>query len=420
MGEYYINGGGKIKGEVRVHGGKNAVLPILAATILNAGISIIHDCPEISDTYYTMDILRSVGCSVNYDDKSKTVTVDSRNADSFDIPEKLAIEMRSSVIFMGGVLGRFKQVNISHPGGCVIGKRSIGFHLDALKKMGATIEIDGCYKCKAEKLHGARINLNLPSVGATENIMLAAVLAEGETIITNAAREPEICDLQNFLNAMGACVFGAGSDIIIIKGVKKLHDVEHRIIPDRIVAGTLLAAAAITGGEIALNNVTPKHISAVTSKFVDIGCQIIEGSDFLCLKAPERLMPIENLMTCPYPGFPTDLQPQFSALMACASGSTTIHETIFESRNTHLHELNRMGANISISQDGRSFFIKGVEKLKGATVEANDLRGGVALILAGIAAEGKTTVLNSGFIERGYEKIYKTLKELGADITFRD
>jgi len=417
MGEFYINGGGRVSGEARVHGAKNAILPILAATVLNSGVSVIHDCPLISDTFVTIKILRTLGCKVEL--KDKTLTVDSSSAVSREIPEKLAIEMRSSVIFMGSMLGRFRRVDISRPGGCVIGQRNIDMHIDAFAKMGAKIENDGIYKCEAVKLKGAKINLNMPSVGATENIMLAASLAEGETFILNAAREPEIVDLQNFLNKMGARVSGAGTDLVKISGVKKLHDAEHTIIPDRIVSGTLLCAAAITKGEITLTNVVPIHLEAVTAKLADAGCRVREYADAISLHAPDKLLPVGSVVTYPFPGFPTDMQPQFTALMACASGITTIHETIFESRNMHVNELKKMGADIGMSIDARSFFIKGIEKLKGATVEANDLRGGAALILAGMAAEGKTTVMNSSYIERGYEKIDETLRNLGADVIYK-
>ena len=302
MGAYYINGGNRIQGESRINGGKNAILPILASVVLNKGISIIHDCPAISDTYISIEILKAMGCKVNFD--GHTIIVDSSSASNCSIPEKPVREMRSSIIFLGGVLGRFRQVEISYPGGCELGARPIDLHLKALRQMGTEIrEEHGFIYGRAPQIIGTRINLDFPSVGATENIMLTAVLAQGETVISNAAKEPEIIDLQNFLNQMGAKIKGAGLDTIVIQGVKELHDVEYRVMPDRIVAGTLLVAAAITGGEIMLDNVVPEHMIPITAKLVETGCYVREWADKMYLKAPAAIKPV-SIRTHPHPGFP--------------------------------------------------------------------------------------------------------------------
>ncbi len=302
MGEYHIKGGYRLHGDVCINGGKNAILPILASVVLNKGISVIHDCPAISDTYISIEILKSIGCKVEF--SGSTITVDSSCADNYNIPEKPVREMRSSIIFLGGVLGRFNCVNISYPGGCELGARPIDLHLKALREMGTEmVEEHGFIYCKAKKLVGTRINLDFPSVGATENIMLTAALAEGQTTISNAAKEPEIVDLQNFLNAMGADIRGAGTDTITINGVTELHDVEYRVIPDRIVAGTFLVAAAITRGDITLHNVLPQHMIPVTSKLMETGCYVKEWKNEIYLKAPEVIKPV-RLRTYPHPGFP--------------------------------------------------------------------------------------------------------------------
>ncbi|MDR1540881.1 MAG: UDP-N-acetylglucosamine 1-carboxyvinyltransferase [Clostridiales bacterium] len=417
MGVYHINGGRRLNGQLNVYGGKNAILPILASVILNGSESIIHNCPKISDTDISIKILEELGCAVKYD--GYTMSVDSSSADIHSVSTTLMREMRSSFIFLGGLLGRFHEVTISYPGGCELGERPINLHLEALRKMGAEItEASGFIKCKADDLKGARIDLSFPSVGATENIMLTAVLAQGETIIGNAAREPEIEDLQKFLNGMGAKVAGAGTSQVRIQGVKSLHRVEHTVMPDRIVAGTFLVAAAITGGKILLKNAAPEHMFPITYKLSEAGCTLDMKEGSIYLEAPAKIRPIELLRTHPHPGFPTDMQPQFMSLLTLASGVSVISETVFESRNKHVAELKRMGANIILAQDGTTAVIKGVGKLHGAVVESKDLRGGAALILAGLAAEGKTTVTRSRFVERGYIKIEQDLAKIGADITY--
>jgi UDP-N-acetylglucosamine 1-carboxyvinyltransferase len=332
------------------------------------------------------------------------------------IPEKPVREMRSSIILMGAMLARHKQVKISYPGGCEIGPRPIDIHLSGLKKMGAKIvEAHGYINCECEKLKGVEISLDYPSVGATENIMLAATTADGVTIIQNAAKEPEIVDLQNFLNGMGARISGGGTSTVRIEGVKEFHDVEHTVIPDRIVAGTLMAAAAITGGNIVLTNVINDHLKAVTSKLVESGCIINEYQNRLQIVCNKKLKAVEVIKTLPYPGFATDMQAQMMAVMTLAKGTSIFIETVFESRYKHVEELMKMGANIKV--DGRTAIIRGVKRLTGAEVKAGDLRGGAALVLAGLAAEGTTAVDNVKLhIDRGYDKLENKLSKLGADI----
>lgn len=416
MGKYIINGGNKLSGELSINGGKNAILPILAATVLNKGLNIIHNCPKISDTFIAIEILKSIGCDVIFEDR--TIIVDSSEIDKTEVSESLVRKMRSSIIFLGGLLGRFKEVKISYPGGCELGARPIDLHLKSLKSLGTVIkEENGYIFCKTDNLKGTKIDLDFPSVGATENIMLASVLADDKTIIFNAAKEPEIIDLQIFLNRMGAKVVGAGTETIVIDGVKKLHSVEHTVMPDRIEAGTYLSAAAINKGEIYIKNVYPRHLYPITSKFTDMGCIIKEEINSIYLKAPSKLKSIPITRTLPHPGFPTDMQPQLMSVLTLSQGTSIIIETVFESRNKHIPELTKMGADI-ICHDGRTSVIKGVNSIHGSNVYSKDLRGGAALIIAGLAAEGETIVSNSSYVERGYENIEKCLLSLGADIKF--
>lgn len=419
MGEYHVCGQKKLSGELSIGGGKNAILPILAATILNGDTSVITNFPKILDTTISIEILEALGCKTKVE--KDTLIVNSKPMLETEVPANLVKKMRSSFIFLGGVLGRFKKVRISYPGGCELGSRPVDLHLKALRQMNVNItEEHGFINCETDRLIGAKINLDFPSVGATENIMLAAVFAEGETIINCAAKEPEICDLQVFLNGCGAKVKGAGTDTIVIEGVKKLHGVEHIVMPDRIVAGTYLVAAAITKGSVTLTNVNPAHLYPITSKLLETGCIVKEEKNIITLQAPGKLKSVNRLVTLPHPGFPTDMQPQLMALLSIANGTSVIEETLFESRNKHISELTRMGANILVSTDGKTFIIRGVKKLKGATVSSKDLRGGAALILAGLTAEGNTIVTNSEHIERGYDSIEKALQQMGASIKFVD
>lgn len=413
MSKLIINGGNRIHGEVRIGGAKNSVLPVLAATVLNGGINVIHDTPKLLDVCIMERILTSLGCSVKRE--NRTVIVDSRQLTNYEIPEELVREMRSSIIFLGAMISRCGKVRASYPGGCEIGLRPIDLHLKSLREMGAEIDEEhGFLVCEAKRLKGCEIQLDFPSVGATENIMLAAVFAEGMTIIRNAAREPEIIDLENFLNAAGAKILGAGTATIRIKGVEKLNNVEHSIIPDRIVAGTYLAAAVITKGEIILKNVIQEHLQSILYKFKECGCTIQTCNHSLRLIAPKEIKAIESIRTMPFPGYPTDMQAQMMALMSLSDGTTIFMENIFENRYKHANELVRMGANIKV--DGRIAVVKGTEKLSSATVIAQDLRGGAALVLAGLAAEGETTIENIRHIDRGYENIHDVLDGLGADI----
>ena len=412
MSYYIIEGGKKLEGTVKISGSKNASLPIIAASILNKGNTTLYNVPNIHDTQITLEILKYLGCKVSK--KNDKIEIDSRNINKTEIPEHLMRKMRSTVIIAGAILGRFKEVTFSYPGGCDIGARPIDLHLKAFKKLGINIEEEyGFIRCKCDKIIGKSIDLDFPSVGATENIVLATVLAEGTTTITNAAKEPEIIDLVKCLNKMGAKIEGAGTNKIKITGVKNLKGIGYRIIPDRIEAGTFLCAAAITGGNIELINTCPKHITAVLSKLEEIGCKLETKKDTVCLTSPKRLKSIE-IKTMPYPGFPTDLQSIFGSMLCIAKGTSVITENIFENRFKYIQELNRMGAEIKI--EGKTAIIKGVRNLTGASVESTDLRGGAALVLAGLASKGETKVNNISYILRGYENLDVKLKKLGANI----
>ena len=413
MSKFIIQGGSKLNGEIRIGGAKNAVLPILAATVMNSAENILFDCPNLKDVDTMIKILRSIGCQVSFEEH--VLNVDSSTLSSHIIPEYLVREMRSSIFLMGPMLARCGKVKISYPGGCEIGPRPIDLHLKALKELGVRInESHGFLECEVGNLVGCEIQLDYPSVGATENTMLAAVMAKGVTKIRNAAKEPEIVDLQDFLNKMGAKIKGAGTSEIIIECANKLKSTEHKIIPDRIVAGTILIAGAITQGDITLNNIIVDHIRPIIAKLKEAGCLILEKDHSLKLVAPERPRAVEIIKTLPYPGFPTDMQAQFMALMTIAKGTSMITETIFENRYKHVDELTRMGAKIKI--DGRVAVVRGVKNLTGANVSAKDLRGGAALVLAGLAAKGRTVVDDIGHIERGYDRFDDMLQQIGANM----
>lgn len=412
MSSYIIEGGKKIQGETFVSGSKNASLPIMAASLLNGGITKLYNVPNIHDTQMMIEILKSLGCKVKKNQNK--IIIDSSNVQKYEIPENLMNQMRSSVIFAGALLGKYKNAVFSYPGGCDIGSRPIDLHLKAFEKMGIkVIQNFGRIICEAEEIHSTEISLDFPSVGATENIMLGAVLVNGTTTIVNAAMEPEIIDLQNFLNRMGAKIKGAGSNIIKIEGVKKLNDVSYNIMPDRIEAGTLLVAAAMTSGEITLKKAEASHILPVLDKLIEAGCKIKIEKDKINLKAPKRLKAVD-IRTMPYPGFPTDMQAIIVASLCIATGTSIVTENIFENRYKYTNELQKMGAKIKL--EGRTAIIKGIKKLYGAKVNSTDLRGGASLVLAALSAKGTTKIDNIEYILRGYEKLDEKLKSLGAEI----
>ncbi len=412
LASFVIEGGKALNGIVRISSAKNAVLPVIAASLLTEAESVIEDTPELEDVSVMKDVLASLGADTRWDGNSIKVRADKIN--SVEAPYDLVRRMRASFLVMGPLLARKGQARISLPGGCAIGSRPIDLHLKGFSAMGAEIELGhGFVEARCKKLLGSTVYLDFPSVGATENIMMAASLAEGQTIIENAAKEPEIIDLANFLNAMGAHVRGAGTDIIKIEGVKELKGISYTVIPDRIEAGTFLVAGAITGGNILLENVVSEHLKPVIAKLVECGAKITEESNGLRIIGDGRPT-AADVKTLPYPGFPTDMQAQIMSYLCIAQGISMVIETVFENRFMHVEELKRMGARIKI--DGRSAVIEGVEKLSGAPVKATDLRAGAALILAGLAAEGTTTVMNSFHVDRGYVDITKKLSNLGAKI----
>ncbi len=413
MDTYMIDGGERLYGTLQAQSAKNTVLPLLAASVLTDEQVKIRGVPTITDVENMLRILSEVGCQIKR--KNDCAVIDSSNAVSHEIPQRLTKELRSSVFMLGSVLTRFRRAKISYPGGCDIGLRPIDLHLAGLKRLGVKITEEGGYiECEADRLMGAEILLDFPSVGATENIILAAVKAEGITVIRNAAKEPEIVDLQNFLNAMGANVRGAGGGTIVIEGVKRLHGVEYTPIGDRIEAGTYLIAAAICGGEIEINGVPHENIAALLHKLRENGCKIYTKNDKIILESCGKLKSVDLVETMPFPGFPTDLQAQYSALCCTAKGTTLVVENLFETRYKYAAELKRMGADVTVR--GRTAVIRGVEKLHGAKVTASDLRGGAALVVAALGAEGQSTVMDLSHIDRGYADFEYKLKKLGAKI----
>ena len=412
MAKIVVSKSNPLKGNVKIDGAKNAVLPIITATLLAKGKSTLRGVPNLRDVHVISDLLRHLGAKVEY--KDDVLTVDASNITTCEAPYELVRKMRASFLVMGPLLARFNNTKISMPGGCAIGTRPIDLHLKGFKCLGAEVEMDhGFVEARTEKLLGAKLYLDFPSVGATENIMMAASLAEGTTIIENAAEEPEIVDLANFLNEMGANIKGAGTDTIKITGVKELHGAEHNVIPDRIEAATYMVAAAMTKGDITIENVMMEHLKPVTAKLKEAGCEIIEMDNAVRVIGPEVLKPID-IKTLPHPGFPTDVQAQFMAMLTVANGSGVVIETVFENRFMHVAEFNRMGANIKI--EGRSAIVKGVKQLHGANVNATDLRAGAALILCGLIAEGETQIGEIYHIQRGYVDIDKKITALGGNI----
>lgn len=414
METFTIEGGRPLSGSLRIHGAKNAALPILAASVLAEGQFHIYDVPHLTDIDVMLQILSALGAKVKHTDGC--VDLDTTSVSIPHVPDDLMGQMRSSIFLAGPLLARLGEVTISLPGGCAIGERRIDLHLNGLTALGAKMEeANGCITFRAKQLRGTNVFLSFPSVGATENIMMAAVLAKGTTQICNAAREPEIVDLQNFLNAMGARIRGAGTDTIEIHGVPKLRTVSYRVIPDRIVTGTHLLAVGVAQGHVRLTNTIPEHLTALIEIARSCGVEIKTHHDIMEIKSTSRPRPYNRIITSPYPGFPTDLQAQIMVFLAQARGTSVLKETVFDGRFRHVNELSRMGASIYV--DLGSAFIRGVSKLTGTSVEATDLRAGAALVLAGLAAEGTTIVEQIHHIDRGYDRLELQLKQLGADIS---
>lgn len=414
MDSFRIQGGYPLEGEWMIGCAKNAVLPIMAASIMSDEQTLLLGCPALSDVRYMGQILETLGCTLRY--SGKELSIDTQGLRGYEMPDELSKKIRSSIFMLGPILSRFRKATVAFPGGCEIGMRPIDLHLHGLRALGVEIrEEGGMIHCDGGNMRAAAIHLDYPSVGATENAMMASVLLEGRTTIHNAAREPEIVDLQNFLRAMGASVSGAGTHSIQIDGVKRLRGVTYRAMPDRIVAGTLLAAAAITGGEISLTNAPCQDMVAILTKLREMGCEISETTRAASLKAPKRLTALRQLQTQPFPGFPTDMQVQMLALSTVAKGTSIVVENVFENRFTHAGDLNRMGGNVVVN--GRMAIVRGVDELFGARVTSRDLRGGAALVLAGLKAQGETVVSHVDMIDRGYERLEDMLTALGARIT---
>ncbi|EGD53048.1 UDP-N-acetylglucosamine 1-carboxyvinyltransferase [Thermoanaerobacter ethanolicus JW 200] len=400
-----------LKGSVKISGAKNSVLPIIAASLLSSGEIVLDDIPTLEDVNVMIELIKHFGAICEFENEKLKIKVDIKDVEA---PYDLVKKMRASFLVMGPILARLGHAKISMPGGCAIGSRPIDLHLKGFQTLGADITIGhGYVEARAKKLTGKKIYLDFPSVGATENIMMAAVFAEGVTIIENAAEEPEIVDLANFLNKMGANIKGAGTDTIRIEGVKELKGAEHTVIPDRIEAGTFMVAAAMTGGNVLIENVIVDHVRSIIAKLTECGIKITEEPKGLRVKGIKNYKAVD-IKTLPYPGFPTDMQAQMMAMMTVAKGTSVIIETVFENRFMHVDELKRMGANIKI--EGRSAVVTGVEHLTGAEVKATDLRAGAALVLAGLIAEGKTEINDIYHIDRGYVKMEEKLKNLGAII----
>ena len=412
MSKFIIQGGKRLEGEVKISGSKNAALPIIAATVLNGGKTTLYNVPNIQDVQTMFEIIKDIGGKVVK--KNNKIIIDTSKIHTYEIPDNLMRQMRSSVILAGALIGKYHQARFTCPGGCDIGARPIDLHLKGFEKLGINIKEEfGEIVCNTDKIVGAQIHLDFPSVGATENIILASCLGDGITIITNAAREPEIEDLTKFLNRMGAKIKGVGTDRIEITGVKKLSEISYNIMPDRIEAGTYLVAGAITGGKIKLTNVCPGHIEPILHKLEEATCKLKIEKNSIEIDAPKRIKAVD-IKTMPYPGFPTDMQSIFGALLTTAKGTSIITENIFESRYKYVQELNRMGAKIKV--EGRTAIIKGTKRIQGANVVATDLRGGAALVVEALAAKGITEIDNIHYILRGYENIEEKLKKLGAKI----
>ena len=414
MDQYVITGGVPLVGETEISGMKNAALPILAAAIMTDEDVTLENLPDVDDVRVLIETLRSIGADIRYIDRH-TVTISGRGITTCEIQYEYIKKIRASYYLLGALLGKYKSAEVPLPGGCNIGSRPIDLHLKGLNAIGGNVKIlYGSITGKCERLHGAHIFMDTVSVGATINIMMAASRAEGRTIIENAAKEPHVVDVANFLNSMGANIKGAGTDVIRIKGVNSFHGTTYMIVPDMIEAGTFMCAAAATRGDIMIKGVIPKHLEAITAKLREIGCEIDEFDDSLRVVAARRLTRT-HIKTNPYPGFPTDMQPQIGVVLTMASGTSIVTESIFENRFKYVDELTRMGASIKV--EGNSAIIDGVDRLMGARVSSPDLRAGAALVIAALAAEGTSVIEDIRFIERGYEDFEQKLEALGADIT---
>lgn len=413
MSQLFVRGGVPLEGDVRIQGAKNSVLPILAATLLTGDQVTLRNCPRLRDVEASVQILRTLGCAVWWEGEDLTVSAGSIS--SCTVPDALMREMRSSAIFLGAILARCGQAELSYPGGCELGPRPIDLHLAGLRDLGAEIEESGgMLHCRVARLRGRELVLSLPSVGATENLMLAACAAEGTTSICNAAREPEITDLQDFLNACGARVSGAGSSTVVIEGGHRLHGCTYTVMPDRIAAATYLCAVASAGGSVVLRQAREEHLSTVTAVLRQAGCDIVSDQAGIACACRRPLRAVRPVRTAPYPGFPTDAQAVLMAALLRSRGATVFEENIFENRYRHVDELIRMGADIRVF--GRTAVVTGVETLRAAPVRCTDLRGGAALCVAALAAEGETCITEISHIDRGYESIERDLRALGADI----
>jgi UDP-N-acetylglucosamine 1-carboxyvinyltransferase len=412
MEKFIIIGGQKLEGVVEISGAKNSVLALMPASILSSGVYKIYNVPELRDVRTMSQVLDKMGVDVKFENHA--LTIDTRNISSYEAPYELVKKMRASIYVLGPLIGRFGYAKVSLPGGCAWGPRPVDLHIEGIRKLGADIELDSGYiVARAKKLRGAKISFDIPSVGATGNIMMASVLAKGTTIIENPAKEPEIVQLGEFLISMGAKISGLGTDRIEIEGVDELYPANIETIPDRIEAGTFLVAGAISGGRVRVEKCNPKHFEALLVKLEDVGCNLNIGDNFVEIEAPDEIRPVD-VTTAVYPGFPTDMQAQWIALMSVANGTSIVTETIFFDRFKHVPELVRLGADIEVNENVA--IVKGVKKLKGAKVMSTDLRASASLILAGLIAEGRTEILRIYHIDRGYERIEKKLQKLGARI----
>lgn len=415
MDKLLIKDAGALDGSIKISGAKNAALPILMGALLVDGVTTIGNLPHLNDVTTTLELMGRLGAKLTIDDKFN-VEIDSRNIHSHEAPYELVKTMRASILVLGPLLARFGEAVVSLPGGCAIGSRPVNLHIEGMREMGADIEVEAGYvKAKSTgRLKGAKIVMEMVSVGATENLIMAAALADGTSVIENAAREPEVVDLANFLNSMGAKISGAGTSVITIEGVERLHGGHHDVLPDRIETGTYLVAAAMTRGRIRCRNTDPNILDAVLVKLKEAGAEVTTGDDWIELDMHGKRPKAVNIKTAPYPGFPTDMQAQFCAMNAVAEGTGTITETIFENRFMHVLEMQRMGADIAI--EGNTAICRGVEQLSGAQVMATDLRASASLVLAGLCADGETLVDRIYHIDRGYETIEEKLQNLGASI----